>query len=229
MLWTECNDAREARRLPRPSLNKLEVAELARRLGLRAAKTLAVHDDPRELDFSQLPERFVLKPSVWWSRMGVMMLSRTAASAELYDTLGRRSMSPESIIAEQVEWMLKWRSKPGRRPYRLIAEEWVRDEDGAAIPLDYKLYAFDGDIRLIVQMDRNHASTQVAFFVDTFEIPSDLSRYVVSDWKLISPGAHRLPRCHAEMIEAAATISKALCTPFVSVDTLCGRGRSGHR
>lgn len=123
----------------------------------------------------------------------------------------------DMIRTEQSQWQQLW-YQHRKNPFQFIVEEMITGENGEGkIPFDYRLYTFDGEVRFIIQVDRNTRPRSLAFFLNEFEL-FDYSARIESDWTSISRGEHRIPGCHREIVTAAKKISRVLCTPFVSVD-----------
>ena len=201
-----------------PRFDKIQVARKVSECGLRSAEIYHVFDDPRDFDDVGLPDIFVLKPTSLWSMHGVMLLRRHKNKRKFLDLFGKRWLTIDQIRAKQCELQCIW-FKHKNTPFRLNAQEMVSGENGQGkLPYDYKLYTFDGDVRLIMQVNRNTRPPAVTWFLNEFEI-FDYSTCIESKWKTIKPSRPCLPKCHKEIVAAAKTISKALKTPFISVDT----------
>lgn len=187
--------------------NNLPMPEL-----LRAWKT------PNELDLSELPSRFVLKPSVMFSSKGVMLLEQLP-SGNYWDSLQDRELTAESIQTEQLEVFEKCKYKGS---YRLLAEERIESTvDEQQIPLDYKIHSFYGQAHLIQQINRNPSPARYAFFDGDFE-ELDLDQNIVSDWKKRPKDEPVRPQSWKEMLEIGERVSKLLATPFMRVDMFLG-------
>lgn len=216
--FTEYLHAREAGHEPSPRITKTFGRDLATRLGIRVARQLALVDAPEDLPLASLPDRFVIKPTCFWSRLGVLLLQREPGTDRYRDALSRRVLTSAEIIAEEVGWRERWLSQPRRERFGLLVEEWLDDECGSPIPLDYKLFAFDGEIRFITQFDRNQDGRRLAFFLNEFEPIDDLGRVLTSDWSAIAQHTAKLPTCHRDLVDAAKRLSVAMNTPFIRVD-----------
>jgi hypothetical protein len=203
-----------------PRLSKIEVAVKAREAGLRTADIYRIYDDPQDFDDAGLPDVFVLKPACLWSKHGVMLLQRHNTRHKFLDFMSGRWLTIAQIRAEQCSLQKRWyKYYPQKKSrFQLVAQEMIRGENAQGrIPYDYKLYTFDGEVRLIVQINRNTRPASVSWFLNEFEI-FDFSTCIESAWKTIKRGKPDLPECHKEIIAAAKTISKALKTPFISAD-----------
>ena len=216
--WTEYIHLRKTGREKNvPYFNKIQLAEKIRECGFRTPKILRIFDDPCELDFTDLPDAFVLKPSCLWGSRGVMLLHRCAEKNKFLDLMGNRRLTLDLIRTEQSRLQKLW-YQHRKRPFQLIVEEIITGENGSGkIPFDYKLFTFDGEVRFIVQVDRNVRPRAMAWFLNEFEI-FDYTTELEVDWTLITRAESIIPGCHKEIVAAAKMISRSLCTPFVSVD-----------
>lgn len=194
--------------------NKLKLHEFCEQNGFPMPELLAVWESPEQLDLSNMPDSFVVKPSVMHSTQGVMLLSRKDDGL-FFDALKGRTLSEEQILAEQVATFEKCRLK---KSYRLIVEELITSGDPSApIPFDYKIYCFYDQVALIQQIDRNHRPTRVFFFDENFR-PLELEGRIESDWKKYHLGEPKLPDQWDRMISIASGVAKKVATPFVRVD-----------
>lgn len=232
--WTEYAHLRFTRRDPlKPVIDKVRTAELIRDNGLRGPQVYGVHDRVEDIDFAALPERFVLKPTGLNGKRGVMLLERRAprpllarladrlrgrpAAAAFWDAMQGRPLGLPEIIAEQNSWRAAHGGKRGE-PLRFIVEERILGENGAdAIPFDYKVYVFAGQPRFVLQLDRNVSPPGAAFFDGDFT-PMAAGDPRVSHGAQSQPTAPVVPRCAADILATAATLSRALRTPFISID-----------
>lgn len=216
--WTEFCQARFRNRLEQPRFDKLGMRQVVEACGLRSPKILRVFNTAAELDFDGLPNAFVLKPINLASKRGVMVMHRAVKGRGFWELFRKRRLTLEAIKAEQAEWESLWYQRT-EVPFLLVAEEWIAGENGQGrIPFDYKLYTFAGEVKFIIQLDRNVRPPAVAFFLNEFEL-FDYTGHVTSTWKHVSRGEPRIPACWREIVSAAKAISMHLRTAFISVDT----------
>jgi hypothetical protein len=232
--WTEYAHLRFTGRDPRkPKVDKTRTAELIREAGVRGPEVYGVFDRAEDVDFGALPPVFVLKPTGLNGKRGVMLLTRRTPARPLkarigdvlrrrpppepvyWDAMQRRELTRAAIVAEQQDWAKMHRR---REPLRLIAEELIVGENGAGrIPFDYKVYVFAGEPAFVLQLDRNVSPPGAAFFDGDF-------RPMAKDDPRVTHGPKTqrakpvVPRCAADILDTAARLSRALATPFVSVD-----------
>lgn len=158
-------------------------------------------DSVDSIDFTKLPDRFVLKPS---HGSGWVVICRD--KSELDEQQTRRKLNRwmnRNYYYHAREWAYRT-VKP-----RIVCEELLLDDSGA-IPMDYKLFCFSGEPRFI-QVDSDRFSGHMRDFYDT-------------DWKLLpmevlypSSGKELArPKPLGEMLRAAAVLASGF--PFCRVD-----------
>lgn len=231
--WTEYAHLRFTRRDPlKPVIDKVRTAELIRDNGLRGPQVYGVFERVEDIDFAALPDRFVLKPTGLNGKRGVMLLERRAprpllgrladrlrgrSAPAFWDAMQGRPLDLADILAEQNSWRA---AHGGKRPepLRFIVEERILGENGAdRIPFDYKVYVFAGTPRFVLQLDRNVAPPGAAFFDGDFTpMARDDPRVTHGAQTQYTPPV--VPRCAPDILATAATLSRALHTPFISID-----------
>lgn len=170
---------------------------------------VGVWDDPEEIDFDALPDRFVLKCN-HNSGLGMCIcrdkskLDLDAVRAEL-----RRGLKQDYYLTGR-----EWPYKNVER--KIIAEQFMTDESEGLI--DYKFFCFDGVVDCVmVCIDRHLGDTKFYFFDKDWE----LKRLNIRGKNAPEGFTLRKPTCIDEMFEIAARLSKGL--PFARVDLYeCG-------
>lgn len=164
--------------------------------------TLGVWNSWEEIDFSSLPEKFVLKTT---HDSGGVAVCKDKSENTLREAKKKICKSlRHNYFYEHREYPYK-DIKP-----RIIAEQFMVDESGTELK-DYKFFCFDGE-PYIIQLD--------------FDRHSDHKKNLYSlDWVLL-PFSFNYPRhpecvfekpkCLNEMIEIAKKLSKGY--PFVRID-----------
>lgn len=169
---------------------------VARSVGVEAPRILQGPCPAVSIDWDALPNRFVLKPDWESSANGVFVLSRRGDA--FYDVLGCRTLVRSAILEDLI----------ARGP--VIAEEVVGDTE--QVPDDWKFYAFQGRLELVLQLRRS---------------PTRRYRYYLPDWTDAGPvhygrkpDPHLAPPLHGreQLIKAAQRLSTAVEVPFVRVD-----------
>ncbi|WP_273401844.1 ATP-grasp fold amidoligase family protein [Traorella massiliensis] len=164
---------------------------------------LGVWDKGEEIDFSKLPDKFVLKC--------------THNSGGVIVCKDKNKMNYTEVI-KQLNNSLKRNYYYGTREYpyknvipKIIAEKYMEDDSGGLI--DYKFFCFNGYVdNVMLCIDRQNNNPKFYFFN--------------KNWKLLrinvrgknAPTNFTLPKpeCIDKMFEIASTLSKNI--PFVRVD-----------
>lgn len=157
----------------------------------------------------QFGDRFVVKQPNRHSASGVYVLEKIGEDSYL-DLLSMKVLATADI------------QPVGAPPDYWLAEECVESMPaGKPVPLDYKVYAFRGQISHITQIDRNVSPPRVALFDGAF-IPLELGKDYSLDENRWLPEQHVLPRFAGAILEMASTLSANLNTRFVKVDCYDG-------
>lgn len=164
--------------------------------------TLGVWDDFSEIDFSMLPEQFVLKTT--HDSGGVVIvkdkskMNVNAAKNTLEKSLRR------NYFYEHREFPYK-----NVRP-RIIAEKYMVDESGVELK-DYKVFCFNGVPRIIqVDYDRFVNHKRNLYDTEWKRLPFTLK--YPTDWEVDFPK----PKNFDEMLRVSTKLSQGM--PFVRVD-----------
>lgn len=103
-------------------------------------KLLFVTENPVEIPFSALPDRFVVKPTHGAGWVRVVTDKRTADTAEIV------RQCQFWMTQNYYNWTREWTYK-NVKP-RIIVEEFIGD-DASAVPIDYKFFVFAGKVAFI--------------------------------------------------------------------------------
>jgi hypothetical protein len=166
--------------------------------------TLGVWNNPDEIDFESLPERFVLKCN-HNSGLGMYICKdKSKMDVERVKEDLRKGLKENYFIGNR-EWPYK------NVPRRILAEQYMEDEYGEL--RDYKWFCFDGEVKaLFIATDRskgNHA-TRFDFFDDNFNHLPFINGHPNAD---VTP---QKPKMFDKMKELAAQLSKGI--PQVRID-----------
>jgi hypothetical protein len=173
---------------------------------------LGVYDNSREIDFDQLPERFVLK-CTHGSGFNVICTDRS-------------NLDTEAIRLKLNAWMkTDFSTVHGEIHYapirpRIICEPFMGDSEGN-LPLDYKVYCFDGKAHCTMACaDRGAGGPESRYRIYDREWRRELP-YIRSE--LLAGRSIPKPDGHEEMIAAAEVLSGPF--PFVRMDFYSLRGQ----
>lgn len=172
---------------------------------------LGVWDNPEEIDFSILPDKFVLKCN---HNSGTGMCICTDKSKIDTKTVvkGLKKGLNENYYFKGREWPYKNITR------RIIAEKYLADNSGGLV--DYKFYCFNGNVdSVLVCVDRHINDTKFYFFDKDWNLKRMNSRGNAA------PAGFTLekPENLDKMFEIAKTLSNDL--PFIRVDLYESEGK----
>lgn len=181
-------------------------------LGHLLSNCLGVYESSQEIDFGALPGRFVLKCTHGCS---FNIVCRDKSKLNLADT--RRRLDTWLIIdygtlAGELHYS-------GMKP-RIICEPFLGAPDGN-LPLDYKVYCFEGRAYCTMACSRDINGNNATYYFYDREWESRLpyeKEILLYDREIPKPESYD------EMIDAAEKLSKPF--PFVRVDFYCIQGRT---
>ncbi len=193
---------KDAKHWQRKLSNKYNAKEFAKLYNCKVSKLYWKGRNADAIDFNKLPPYYVIRPTIGHSCNLVFLM---ANSVNLMDKKTYSSQDIKSILSEALNENFY---------LEFLIEEFVRTESGEyAIPDDYKIYMFNGEVAIIEVINRS-SPTQ-----------GTLSCYD-KNWKMIANTATNKfaqatyqppPKCLAEMIEQAKRLSKAY-EIFVRID-----------
>lgn len=160
--------------------------------------TLGVWDNPDDIDFDALPNRFVLKCN-HNSGLGMCICKdKSKLDIEKVRSELRRGLMQDYYLTSR-EWPYKNVSR------KIIAEEYIEDK-GKAVPEDYKVYCINGKpLYIVVFHNRFNDSEELSETVyNTSWQPQHISldeHFKVSD--IVEP----VPKCLDKMLEFAEMLS----------------------
>lgn len=187
---------------------KLAMYRFAESHGLRVPRIYGVWETPEKIDWSALPEEFVLKSDRGAAGQGVLPLRR---EGEAYRLVGRQRAYPAKRFVGQ----LRQRADAGSLGGPFFAEELMPLE-GESLPHDVKVYAFYGDVgHVLVRGVVRHGNSRGARWRYLDAEGQDLG--AVSATNPVDP-ALPVPARLLECVEVARALSLAVPLPFVRVD-----------
>ncbi len=163
-----------------------------------------VWDNPDEIDFNKLPNKFVLKCN---HDSGGLCICKDKCSFNIENAKNKlRRCLNKNYYLSQREWPYQFVSP------KVIAEKYMVDDSEISSLRDYKFMCFDGKVKCsFVCSDRN---TKEGLHVTFFDL----------NWNVLPFERHYparkeglpKPKCYDEMIMLAEKLSKNI--PFVRVD-----------
>lgn len=173
--------------------------------------TLAIYDSPSDIEWDNLPNRFVLKCT--HDSGGVVVcqdkasLDKEAALRKLWKHYRR------NYYYNKREWPYK-NIKP-----RILAEQYMEDRQGDGELKDYKFFCFDGEPKLLFVASDRHRKTETKF--DFFDM--DYNHLPIRNGHPNSDVPPAKPATFEQMKEIAAKLSEGF--PHVRVDLYEIEGR----
>lgn len=164
---------------------------------------LGVYDEVEDVDFSILPDQFVLKPT---HTSGNVIICRDKTKLDLIET---KKTLIKWLKREYFWYQREWPYK-NIKP-RIICEELLVNETQEDL-IDYKILCFNGEPKcLFLCTDRRSLSGLKVDFYDLNWNPLPFERHYPKSGKLIEK-----PECLEELLELSKTLSRGI--PFVRVD-----------
>lgn len=177
--------------------------------------TIGVWDGFDDIDFSSLPDKFVLKCT---HDSGGLSICRDKNSFDIEKAKKKieRSLKRNYYWANR-EWPYK-NVKP-----RIIAEEYMEDENATEEVrglTDYKFFCFNGrpEFLYVSRGLENHSTAKISFY----DLEGKEMYFHRNDYAQI--GEITLPDNFDEMIEKATVIAEKVSCPFVRVDLYSIKG-----
>ncbi len=165
--------------------------------------TIGVWDRPEEIDWNNLPERFVLKTTHAGGNEGVVICRNKAE----FDQQSAIEILNKSLKKDLSGLLREWPYKNVKR--RIIAEKFIEGENGD-LP-DYKFFAFNGIVRaLFIGSERQTGNVKFDYFDSNFNHLDLVQSHPVSGKNLPKP------KNFEEMKLIASKLSKDI--PNVRVD-----------
>lgn len=174
--------------------------------------TLGIYDRFENIDFSELPDQFVIKCT---HDSGGLVICRDKRK---FDVLRARKKIQKSLRTNYYWYGREWAYK--QVTPRIIVEEYMEEECSAGLT-DYKFFCFNGEPRLLYVSDglENHQTAHISFYnMDGGELPFHRKDYLPRAKPLI------LPANFATMKVIAERIAKEISNPFVRIDLYSVQG-----
>jgi hypothetical protein len=177
---------------------------LAATAGVASPRTLVAPGPLSVLDFSGLPQGFVIKPDWGTNARGVFVLTRNMHQA--FEHLSGVNLK-WADVSEHVATIAR---DQGIKSDRFLVEEMLCQPGES--PIDWKFYCFYGIVGLIMQIRRGTEGKEYMFYDSQW---SPLRRIRPS-----VPITANLPAPFDPegLLTAASDLSQCLATPFVRVD-----------
>lgn len=161
---------------------------------------IGLYENPEEVDFDKLPNKFVLKPTSG-SQRNIICRDKKSLNWSLHKKEIYKSLKLDPYMRTR-EWPYK------DVPPRFVIEEYIEDSEGNTY--DYKFWCFNGEPKFVqVDVDRFENHKRTIFNIDF--TPTDIwNEHKKIDFPL------KKPKNYKKMIEIARALSSNF--PFVRVD-----------
>lgn len=120
--------------------------------------TLGVWDKPEDIEWNQLPEKFVLKTTHDGGGCGVVICKNKNS----FDKDAAISKLKQSILHDTYKGGREWPYK--NVPRRIIAEQFLETRPEVVDLPDYKWYCFNGEPKYCQVIQNRHAKETIDFF-----------------------------------------------------------------
>lgn len=165
-----------------------------------------------QLTAEVLGDRVALKFAHGWSAKGVMLLER-AGEDRYFDNLSLRELSLATIRERQQAIAASF----SRKQPSWIVEDLLSGPQPGPVPFDYKFYMFQGQIGLVLQIDRNSSPPRIAFLGEDLKPLTEDRDYRLTT-ENSQPGVPLVPRSAVMLSRWAIELSQMTDAPFVRVD-----------
>ncbi len=167
--------------------------------------TIGVWDKPEDIEWSKLPNQFVLKTTHGGGNTGVV-ICRDKNTFDKENAISRLRMSmKQDIYRELKEWPYK------NVPKRIIAEHYVTPDSITNDLPDYKFFCFDGVVKaLFIGTERQTGNVKFDYYDAEFNHLDLIQEHPMSGKE------QKKPANFEEMKQVAAKLSKGI--PHVRID-----------
>ena len=203
--------AGEEKGVPVRLMHKSNLKAFCDQIGVPAPAEIARFESVSDIDLNGLPDRFVLKPAFASTAEGVMLLERDGS--RYYDAMSKKYWSDDEIVQLQQRIFEKY---SGVRNRVTLAEQRVDCSEGLAIPADYKFLGFQGEIGIIIRIDRTKDKLAMSYYDGNFVPIVDERVRFNSD---IADRESKLPPADwRRLLNLARRVSVAVPTPCARID-----------
>lgn len=162
---------------------------------------LAVYNNVDEIDWNSLPDKFALKCT---HGCGFNIVTKNKSELDKDQVFEQLNKWMNEKFGEQSLEFHYDEIKP-----KIILEEYI-ENDAGLLPIDYKIYCFNGEPKLVLVCSEREHKLKLDFF------DLEWNRLNIGLKKLESSNSISKPSCLHDMIKHAKTLSKPF--PFVRVD-----------
>lgn len=166
--------------------------------------TLGIWDKPEDIDWSALPDHFVLKTTHGGGNTGVVVC-KDKSKLDKIDAIRRLNKSMKQDLYKSLR---EWPYKNVQR--KILAEAYMEDSKTKELR-DYKFFAFNGEVKaLFIATDRGSGNVKFDYFDANFNHLDLVQQHPMSGMTI------QKPECFEEMKMIAGKLSIGI--PHVRVD-----------
>lgn len=190
---------------------KFHVYDLARSYGIEPPVEFGRWSDPRDIAWDDLPDHVVIKPAFGTNGQGVHPLRRSADGWQIITH--QRTKTVEELTASLAALVERRKVGP---PF--IAEEFL-DEDGTGdrLPTDVKVYAFYGEVLMIVLRRPGKFGEPAPKTPFRVIDPAGRDMTEIETGSLLD-GSLSFPKNLDAIVDAASRLSIGIRAPFSRID-----------
>lgn len=197
--------------------DKKAIRPFARMIGVRTPK-LFFEATLDELPRMTFPKEFVIKPTFASTSIGVKLL-KTTRPGEFQHLVSGEEIDLEEICDEFEGISERFLGEKRKGTY--VVEELLRDRSGNFPPRDIRIYAFQGDIGLIIGEDHFGGTARASYYDDNFELITNVHERYGIDPKvehLEEIAQEPAPENAERILAVARRISVSIPTEFCRID-----------
>lgn len=209
LIKMRCN--RAEKNVPWVLMPKAGTKEFCTLIGAPTVEIIRKIDRIEDFSNFELPDNFVLKPVNGHSDKGVMILTKNK-DGEYLEKFTQETFDSEKIISYQSSI-----SNINKFGGGYIIEEYIPDIYGEDIPHDFKFFAFQGEIGVIMEVNRNKTDKQKWYFYEGDFSPIKNGK-IVPGIKDFTNFRKETPFFFRELLDLAKRLSTAIPTPFARID-----------
>jgi hypothetical protein len=181
--------------------NKYNSREFAGKHGCKIPLLIWKGRDIDDIDFKNLPENYVIRPTIGHSANSVYLMKK---NYNLFDKKNYTNAEIKKILKADIE---------SNKDLEYLVEEFLTNENGQnEILKDYKMYCFNGEIACIWVINRLSPKSGFGYFYDENWEPLKMVSNIYPKGK-----PELAPKCLKEMVKQAKALSKTY-EIFVRID-----------
>ncbi|MBO5909735.1 MAG: glycosyl transferase [Clostridia bacterium] len=174
---------------------------------------LGVWNNADEIDFSELPDKFVLKCN---HNSDVIIFKDGIFTSKNNSILTQEEAIKKLNEQLKVDYYQSKREWPYKNiPRKIICEKYMENCDGTN-PIEYKVFCFNGKARYVIVMSERFSDSGIS--MDTYDIEWKYTNLINGDSRLMGDVFEK-PKNFDDMINIAQKLSADI--PFLRVDFNC--------